>query len=362
MELTEKWTTERVWEWYRQIPWIRGYSGLPSNCVNGIALWQEYGHEAVFKRLEQEFRIARETGLNAVSVCVEFAVWDAQHDSFFRNLEDYLALAHRHGLWVMLTLGNDRTAIRSEAVSFGKQTPDSGYYSGMQSRQSAWDLAEKETLLFDDPDLLARYVQMVTELAARYGQDPRLLLWNVWDGIWNFRSVGQILPVVEQSFAILRKQGVCQPLTASVRFPQTEADDTAQNRVLALSDVIAFHCYDSYLRAVPLFARLKQYHRPLFCTEWLNRCAGNDVEHLLPLFWLEKIGSFHEGLMQGFLQTYQPIADSYVRAFTETDFPFTRWQHPLYRFNGLPYEPKEIEVFRRFAGLSDDLSKLTRTP
>lgn len=362
MEPTEKWTTARAWDWYRQIPWIRGYSGLPSNCVNGIALWQEYGHEAVFRRLEQEFRIAKETGLNAVNVCVEFAVWNAQHDSFLRHLEEYVSLAHQHGLWVMLTLGGDRTTIRREAVSFGKQTPESGYYSRMQSRESTWDLVEKEHFLFDDADLFARYAQMVAELAERYGQDPRLLLWNVWDEISSCCSAGQMLPMIERFFVILRKQGVCQPLTASVRFPQTEADDAAQRRILAISDVIAFHCRDSYLRAVPLLARLKQYHRPLFCTEWLNRRAGNDVEHLVPLFWLEKIGSFHEGFMQGFLQTYQQIADSFVGAFSETDFLSTRFQHPLYRFNGLPYEPKEIEIFRRFAGLSDDSAKLTNSP
>ena len=69
------WSVERAWEWYRAQGWIRGYCGLPSNCVNGIALWQEDGHEAVFSQLEREFALAKKTGLNAVRVGIPFVVY-----------------------------------------------------------------------------------------------------------------------------------------------------------------------------------------------------------------------------------------------------------------------------------------------
>ena len=60
-----KWSAERAWEWYRAQKWIRGYCGYPSNCVNRIALWQEFEHHEVFEQLDREFALAEKTGLNA---------------------------------------------------------------------------------------------------------------------------------------------------------------------------------------------------------------------------------------------------------------------------------------------------------
>ena len=74
------WSTERAWEWYRAQGWIRGYCGYPSNCVNRIALRQEYGHKAVFDQPEREFALAKETGLNAVRTVIQFEVRQKQHE------------------------------------------------------------------------------------------------------------------------------------------------------------------------------------------------------------------------------------------------------------------------------------------
>ena len=74
------WSTERAWEWYRAQEWIRGYCGYPSNCVNRIALRQEYGHKAVFDQPEREFALAKETGLNAVRTVIQFEVRQKQHE------------------------------------------------------------------------------------------------------------------------------------------------------------------------------------------------------------------------------------------------------------------------------------------
>ena len=35
------------------------------------------------------------------------------------------------------------------------------------------------------------------------------------------------------------------------------------------------------------------------------------------------------------------------------DFDFTKWQHDLYRFNGLPYIAKEVKIIKQFAALAD---------
>ena len=57
--MKERMTKEQAWEWYEKQPWIRGFNGYPMICVNRIALWQEYGHEEVFRQVESEFQLAK---------------------------------------------------------------------------------------------------------------------------------------------------------------------------------------------------------------------------------------------------------------------------------------------------------------
>ncbi|MFR6641821.1 MAG: hypothetical protein ACLUSP_11365 [Christensenellales bacterium] len=65
---------ERAWEWYNAQPWIRGFNGYPSNCVNRVAMWQRYNHKEVFDQIAYEFDIARQTGFNAVRAIIQFEV------------------------------------------------------------------------------------------------------------------------------------------------------------------------------------------------------------------------------------------------------------------------------------------------
>lgn len=353
-----KWSESQAWDWYRRQGWIRGCGAYPSNCVNRIALWQEYRHDEVFAQLEREFAIARDTGLNAVRAVIQFDVWQAQHDSFMRHLEEYIALADRYGLGVMLVLGNDCTVARSrwKPAVFGEQPVDWGYHSGIKGGQHAGDYREPGYQLLDDPAVLPQYYEMVAELAEKYGQDERLQIWNVWNEIGNSNRETMSVPAMERFFSILREKKVCQPLTADVWSYDDgmRVNTEAERRALELSDIITFHWYGSFADTVRLIANLKQYGRPLLCTEWLNRYEGNDVEHLLPLFWLEHIGSYHWGLMQGYSQTYEPWGVYFIRQQRGEQLDLTRWQHDLYRFNGQPYIPQEIETFRRFAKLADE--------
>lgn len=353
----EKWSERRAWEWYRTQNWIRGYCGYPSVCVNRIALWQEYGHEAVFEQVKREFALAKSTGLNAVRAFIQFEVWQKQHDSFMRNLEEYFALADKHGIKVMLGLGNDCTVAKSrwKPVIFGEQRVDWGYHSGIKGGQHAGDYREAGYQLLDDPDVEPLYYDMVAELAEKYGRDERLQVWNVWNEIGNSNRGNMSVPAMERFFDILREKNVMQPLTADVWSYDGNMDvnSEAGRRALELSDVISFHWYGSFERMVRLIDKLKRFNRPLLCTEWLNRIEGNDVEHLLPLFWLENIGSYHWGLTQGYSQTYEPWGVYFIRQEKGENLDLTKWQHDIYRFNGLPYIPREIEVFRRFAELAD---------
>ena len=137
--LKGQWSRERAWEWYNSRPWIRGFNGLPKNCVNFIAMWQEHGHDEVVRELEYEYGLARETGFNSVRIFIDFEVWLNQHDSFMQNLEQYISLADRYSLGVMLCLGNDCTVPKElfRPAVFGEQKVDWGYHGGVKESPHA---------------------------------------------------------------------------------------------------------------------------------------------------------------------------------------------------------------------------------
>ena len=351
-----QWSREEAWDWYGRQPWIRGWCGYPSNCVNRIAMWQKYGHEEVAEQIEAEFALAESIGFNAVRAIVQFEVWRFEHDSFMQNLEDYLTAAARHGLRVMLCLGNDCTVPKSRfrPAVFGEQKVDWGWHSGIRQGPHTGDYTEPGYMLLDEPAYEQDYYDMVEELAETYGQDDRIQIWDIWNEPGNSNRGTMSLGAMETFFSILREKKVKQPLTADGwgRFENSEIE----RRAMELSDVITFHYYGPFQNMVTLIERMKRlWGRPLINNEWLNRYEGNRIQEIFPLFWLERIGSFSWGLMQGYSQTYEPWGGYFAREdFRNGKLDLTGWQHDLFRFNGQPYDPGEISVIRRFCALADE--------
>lgn len=356
-ELKGKWSKERAWDWYKKQPWIRGYNGYPSNCVNRIAMWQEYGHEEVAKQIEYEFALAKDTGFNAVRAIIQFECWYYEHDSFMRNLEEYFTLADKYGLKVMLTLGNDCTVPKEKfkPVVFGEQKVDWGYHSGIKAGPHSAGLVGPGYCLLDDPAFEQSYYDMVDELAAKYAKDDRLQIWDVWNEPGNGRRDNLSMKAMECFFEIIRSHDPIQPLTADC-WSYTEdfmPKREMEKRAIELSDVITFHYYGSFENMIIIIENLKKYGRPLINNEWLNRIAGNNVAEIFPLFYLEGIGSYHWGLIAGYSQTYEPWEHYFVDYLKEgSTLDLTKWQHDLYRFNGLPYDVKEIKTIKRFCALA----------
>ena len=89
---------------------------------------------------------------------------------------------------------------------------------------------------------------MVDELAAKYSQDQRLQIWDVWNEPGNGRRDNLSLKAMKKFFEIIRSHNPIQPLTADCWsytedfMPKREMEKMAVD----LSDVITFHYYGSY--------------------------------------------------------------------------------------------------------------------
>ena len=356
----EKWSKEKAWQWYNSQPWIRGFNGYPSNCVNRVAMWQSYNHDKVIEQIKYEFQLAKDTGFNAVRTIGLFDVWLNEHDSYMANVEEYITLADEYGLKVMFVIGNDCNVPEDWYVfKLGEQPIDWGYHSGVKRGQHSGAYSNVGFQLNDRPENTEKFYQMVDELAAKYAKDKRIQIWDVWNEIGNSHRATKSVPYLERCFEIIRSHDPIQPLTADVwRYDDNQMPYTEEElRALELSDVITFHFYGSYQNMVKVIENLREsYDRPLINNEWLNRITHNNVDEIFPLFYLENVGSYHWGLIQGYSQTYEPwgcynaqiVDPSYAGPYD-----LTKLQHDLYRFNGLPYIAKEIEIIKDFSARAD---------
>jgi hypothetical protein len=239
---------------------------------------------------------------------------------------------------------------------FGEQPVDWGYHSGIKRGPHTGDYAASGYCLLDEPEFEPYYYKMIDELAAKYCRDGRLQMWNVWNEPGNSNRKNMSLKAMEKYFEIIRSHNPIQPLTADVFTFDAEFNPNTeiQQRAAELSDIITFHWYYSFDNLVLLTESLRRGGRPLICSEWLNRLSKNDVETAFPFFYFERIGSYHWGLMAGYSQTYEPWGGYFIEYMKEgSTVELFKWQHDLYRMNGLPYDPKEIKLIKRFCAYAD---------
>jgi hypothetical protein len=361
--MRQRWSVREITAWYEDRPWITGCNFIPSGSTGG-GLWllQEHGHEAAFRDAAREIALAHWLGLNSIRLFLPFEVWQHQRDAFFAHLDELLALLDGYGMTLMPVLFNDCTVPKSryEEPTFGPQPePVPGFFGGLATSPFDDDVQGGDGigyLPFDEPGsepLMREYVQ---SMADRYGQDPRILLWNVWNEIGNSQRGDRSLAMMTNVFGWLREAEVAQPLTAEVWGGGAETAlswilkpttlPEVELRALELSDIVTFHYYGDYLHAKQLIAHLRTVAggRPLINTEWMHRPFGSLIETHLPLWHREEIGSYFFGLVNGKPQF--DVVWTFIKDLENVDTSL--WMHDIVRADFTPYDPDEIAVLRRY--------------
>ena len=359
-----RWSKEKIWAWYNARPWMRGCNYMSADCANRIDQWQELGFEERFQTTEEELKLMQKTGFNTVRLVPEYVVWKEEHDGFLERFDRYLSLCAKYGMSCMIVLGNDCMPPKTERWSLprtGPQTYDWGYHGGKMHSQHGVHNGPAPHFYLDEPESRESYFHMVRELVTRYREDQRICVWDVYNEPGNSRRQNITLPNLQRMFETVRSCDPVQPLTCGLwdgifHFEDPDAPlDALAQCILENSDIISYHFYGNYNAHIQFIKRLKQEGRPIMNTEWLGRCLHNDVFSLFPLFYLEKIGCYNWGFVAGKYQTYEPWEGTWERYAngTDTDVDFTKWFHDLYRPNHRPYDPKEIEVIKKFCDLAD---------
>lgn len=346
----QPWSVARARAWADGLPVLAGCNYVPASALNPIEMWSAATWDP--ERIDREFAAAADLGFNAMRVYLHDAVWRADGEGFLHRMDDYLAIAARHGIVTLFVFFDD---------CWHEPEPRPVQRRGVHN--SGWTRSPGRARLLDREGWgeLERYVRAVVR---RFGRDERVLGWDLYNEIGNIAmplglsnaNRETILVHLEaelpQRRAALDLARLCadwvrgeapeQPITIGVYQESDKMGIDAQ--VLPLCDVVSFHHYGDTQDLERTIHRLSATGRPLLCTEYLNRPAGCTFDTHLAEFVRRRIPAFNWGLVDGKTQTKfswtdRPAADGSV---AEPD----PWFHDIFRADLSPYDPDETARIR----------------
>jgi hypothetical protein len=278
-------------------------------------------------------------------------LWQQDREGFLRRLEQFLSLAEKHHIRVMLVLLD---GVWDPFPKPGKQRAPKSHV-----HNSGWVQSPHQDLLKDPArhDELKPYISGVVK---HFRKDARILAWDIYNEPDNPNrtaygkvelpdKIAAMMPLLKKAFAWARDAKPAQPLTAGV-WTGTWSDPhkltPMEKFMFAESDIITFHNYDALTNAVKCIESLKRYRRPIICTEYMARPRGSTFDPILGLFKEHKVGAMNWGFVEGKTQTIYPW-DTWEKTYT-AEPPL--WFHDIFRTDGSPYDPKEVDCIRRVTG------------
>ena len=173
-----------------------------------------------------------------------------------------------------------------------------------------------------------------------FGGDDRVLMWDLYNEPGNNNLGDKSLELLEKVFQWAREAEPEQPISVGVWF-----DNPVLNKYqIENSDIITFHNYHEARNLLDQIVSLKQYGRPLICTEYMARSRDSRFQSHLPIFKRHQVGCINWGLVSGKTQTIYPWG-------SEPGSPEpVEWFHDIFRGDGSPFSLDEVEFIREVTG------------
>ena len=345
-----RWSEGKANAWYATQPWYVGSNYIPATAINELEMWQADTFDP--KRIDTELGWAESLGLNTMRVFLHDLVWRQDAKGFRARIDTFLSIADRHHIKPIFVLFD---SVWDPKPHLGKQRePRPGVHnSGWVQSPGAQALA--------DPAVYPELESYVKGVVGAFAKDKRILAWDVWNEPDNVNQgsygdeepknkVELVLALLPRAFAWARQAGAAQPLTSGVwkgDWSSPEKLEPMAKLQLERSDVISFHDYSGPQIFEQRVKSLEQYHRPIFCTEYMARGNGSTFQGSLPIAKKYNVAAINWGLVAGRTQTYLPW-DSWQHPYTNRE-P-TVWFHEIFRTDGAPYDPIETTFIRETIG------------
>jgi len=348
-----RWTEQKANDWYAQQPWLVGSNYIPKSAINELEMWQEETFDPA--EIEKELGWAESLGMNTMRVFLHDLLWQQDSYGFRKRLDEFLSIAARHHIRPMLVIFD---SCWDPAPQLGLQHPP---IPGIHN--SGWVQSPGAKAL-SDPAQYPRLKAYVQGVVGAYAKDDRILAWDVWnepgsDNTGNYPKtelshkdkVARVAELLPQVFAWAREMNATQPLTSGVWDLDTTRDEAAQGELARIqlreSDVITFHNYswpEDFRREI---AWLRQFKRPVICTEFMARSVGSTFDGILPIAKREQVGAINWGFVVGKTQTNYPW-ESWEHPYIHGDPPV--WFHEVLQSDGTPYRQAEADLIRELTG------------
>ena len=332
VSVREVWTKEQANEWYKQWGWLRGCDFIPSTAINQMEMWQADTFDPV--TIDRELGWAEEIGMNCMRVYLHHLVWETDKEGFKKRINEYLAIADKHHISTIFVFLDD---CWNPVYQAGKQPePQPGVHNSGWARDPG-DLYYKG----DTAVILPVLESYVKDILTTFKDDKRIVLWDLYNepgGSGGYRYGERSLPLLQKIFTWGRTVNPSQPLSAGV----WDMSLTNLNKFqLENSDVITYHTYEGVNSHQQLIDTLKQYGRPMICTEYMARTQNSTFQDIMPMLKRENIGAINWGLVAGKTNTIfawdTPLPDV-------VEPPL--WFHDIFRSDGTPYSAEEVECIR----------------
>jgi hypothetical protein len=351
----EQWSAEQANKWYQSKPWMVGCNFSPSTAINQLEMWQAETFDPA--TIDRELGWAEGLGFNSVRVFLHHLPYEQDAPGFLGRIDKFLEIADRHHVGVMFVLFD---SVWDPHPKLGKQRePKPGLHnSGWVQSPGVDDLRNPAR-----QPVLQAYVK---GLVGRFKDDPRVHVWDLYNEPDNTNGnsygaqgtkeepadkVALSLALLKKTFAWAREADPSQPLTSGVwqgDWSERGLSATARTQ-LESSDVISFHTYDPLAEVKQRVDSLRHYNRPLLCTEYMARPRGSTFEAILPWFKEQRIAAYNWGFVAGKTNTIYPW-DSWQKPYASEP---KVWFHDIFRPDGTPFDPKEVELIRRLTAKGD---------
>lgn len=332
-----RWSEDRANQWQAEKGWIVGVNFVPSTAVNAIEMWQKETFDPV--TIDRELGWAQDLGFNTVRVFLNDLVWEADSVGMKKRMDQFLGICGKHGIRVIF---NFFTNGGKEGAKLGKQ-PES--VQGVHS--PAW-MQSPGTKVVNNPAEWPRLERYVKGVISAFANDNRVLLWHLYNEPENFNRGANTLPLLREVFRWARQVNPSQPLSSPIWLcPGSEGDETFLPIVCFLGencDVMTFHSYRGKEVVKQAITYMKQFNRPVICTEYMARFRGSTFEEIMPLLKANNVGAISFGLVAGKTNFYVPWDSK------EGDPEPKLWLHDILHKDGTPYDKKETDFIKSMTG------------
>ncbi|MEJ0089849.1 MAG: 1,4-beta-xylanase [Limisphaerales bacterium] len=350
---SDRWTAEKANAWYASQLWLVGANFVPSTAINQLEMWQAETFDPA--TIDRELGYAQGIGMNTMRVFLHDIPWREDANGFYSRVDSYLEIADKHGIKTLFVIFD---GVWNPNPKPGPQpAPVPGLHN------SGWVQSPGRVYL----ELPARQEELkpyVIGLLTRFKYDRRVLAWDLFNEPDNpnrqaYGRDGTKIELDEQdkvkfatellrkTFAWAREVQPSQPVTAGVWLGDYLGKPTEIQRLsLGQSDIITFHNYDGPDELRKRIEGLKQFGRPVLCTEYMARGNHSTFTNNLPVLKEFNVAAWSWGLVSGKSNTIYPW-DSWVKPYTNEPVV---WFHDIFRTDGTPFSVTEMRLIRNLSG------------